>query len=177
MSTFALRKRLVDIARRDVGRTEITRNRAPWIEKFWPATSYPDGYKNREPYCAAALCYWVQQWLADPEVAIAVCEEYGLLPRQLEKWRPKLARAFDWIDWAKTNRVQMFDDSREHVLHTGDIMVFDMSHIGVVEDDNGKTLVYTVEANTGATGGRDGDGCFTKTRQRSLARRFIRILP
>ena len=177
MSTYDLRKKLPEIARRDVGKLEVTRNRAPWIAKFWPATSYPEGYANREPYCAAALCYWVQQWLADPEVAVAVCEEYGLLPRQLEKWRPKSAGAFNWIDWARANRVQMFDDYVGNILHTGDIMVFDMSHIGVVEDDNGKTLVYTVEANTGATGGRDGDGCFAKTRQRSLARKFIRILP
>jgi hypothetical protein len=177
MNTFALRKELVNIALLDVGKMEITRNRAPFIRDYWPATTYPDGYVDRQPYCAAAVCRWVQMWLAIPKVAVAVCEEYGLRPSQLESWRCKSARAFDWIDWAKEKKVLVFNDSREHVLHTGDIMVFDMSHIGVVKDDNGATLVYTVEANTGATGGRDGDGVFEKTRQRSLARRFIRILP
>ena len=177
MSTLALRKRLVSIARRDVDKLEVSRNRAPWIKKFWPATSYPEGYAVRAAYCAAAMCYWVQEWLKDPEVATAVCEEYGLLPKQLEKWRPKTAGAFKWEDWADDKGVYKFNDSPSNVLHTGDIMIFDMSHIGVVEDDNGKTLVYTVEANTGAAGGRDGDGCFAKTRQRSLAKKFIRILP
>lgn len=123
------------------------------------------------------MCYWVQQWLLLPEVAVAVCEEYSLLPKQLEKWRPKTAGAFKWQDWADEKGVEIFTDSPSNVLHTADIMIFDMSHIGLVYNDNGKTLVYTVEANTGATGGRDGDGCFEKTRQRSLAKRFLRILP
>ncbi len=173
MSTYHLRKKLVDIARADVGRVEASRNRADWIQKYWPATSYAEGYANREPYCAAAVCYWVQQWLKDAEVAAAL----GKTPAQLEQWRCKSAAAFGWIDWANKRGVESFNDSQEHALHTGDIMVFDMSHIGIVTDDNGKTLVYTIEANTGATGGRDGDGCFAKTRQRSLARRFLRILP
>lgn len=173
MSTLALRQRLVDIAMRDANKTEVTRNRAPWIAKYWPATSYPDGHTNREPYCAAAVTYWVSEWLKDPEVAKAL----GKTPAQLESWRCKSARAFDWMTWADKKGVHSFDDNPGHQLHTGDIMVFDMSHIGIVTGDDGKNLVRTIEANTGATGGRDGDGCFAKVRQRSLARRFIRILP
>ena len=67
-------------------------------------------------------------------------------------------------------------DAQKNVLHTGDIMVFDMSHIGIVFDDYG-TRVKTIEANTGATGGRDGDGIFEKDRPREIARDFIRLLP
>jgi hypothetical protein len=175
MSTLALRERLVEIAERDVGGLETSRNRGPAIRKFWPATNYPDGYANREPYCAAAVCYWVQQWLADSKVAVAVCEQYGLLPSKLNAWRCKSAAAFGWIDWAKRHDVAVLSDSSLNRLRVGDIMVFDMSHIGIVTDDAGNT-VYTIEANTGATGGRDGDGIFTKSRHRSLARGFIRIL-
>lgn len=175
MSTYDLRKRLVTIASRDVGQMETSRNQGPAIRKFWPATNYPDGYRNREPYCAAAVAYWVREWLKDPEVAIAVCEQYDILPSKLEAWRCKSAAAFGWLDWAKKRNVHTLSDSILNTLHTGDLMVFDMSHIGIVSDDS-KQLVYTIEANTGATGGRDGDGIFQKSRQRPLARAFIRIL-
>lgn len=141
------------------------------MKKFWPATSYPEGYKNREPYCAAAVCYWLQQWLAIPEVRAAL----NLTPTQAEAWRCKSARAFDWPLWAsKKKGVQVLD--KHAILHTGDIMVFDMSHIGLVITDS-EGIVETLEANTGATGGRDGDGIFVKKRARSMARCFIRILP
>ncbi len=175
MSTFALRQRLVTIAARDVGSVETSRNQGPAIRKFWPATSYPEGYKQRQPYCAAAVCYWVQQWLADPEVAVAICEQYDILPRNLNAWRCKSAAAFGWLEWAKKKGVQVLSDSALNTLHTGDLMVFDMSHIGIVGDDSGNN-VYTIEANTGAGGGRDGDGIFQKTRHRTLARGFIRLL-
>lgn len=175
MSTFDLRKRLINIASQDVGQLETSRNQGPAIKKFWPATSYPEGYRERQPYCAAAVCYWVREWLKDTEVAVAVCEQYDILPRNLHNWRCKSAAAFGWLDWAKRREVQTLSDSMLNTLHTGDIMVFDMSHIGIVADDS-KQLVYTIEANTGASGGRDGDGIFQKARQRPLARAFIRIL-
>lgn len=171
MNTLHLRQKLVEIARKDVGQIETSRNQGPAIKKFWPATSYPGGYANREPYCAAAVCYWVQQWLKIPEVAKA----FGRTPAQLEAWRCKSAAAFGWLDWANKKGVITFDDDPNHVLHTGDIFVFDMSHIGVVCDDH-KDEVFTIEANTGPAGGRDGDGIWNKSRNRSLARRFIRLL-
>lgn len=68
------------------------------------------------------------------------------------------------------------DDSPEHVLHTADIVTFDMSHVGIVANDEGP-LIYTIEGNTDGAGSRDGGGVFAKTRQRSFARKFIRILP
>ncbi len=172
MSTFAIRQKLIDIARKDVGKKEVTRNRAPFITAYWPDTSYPEGYQNREPYCAAAVCHWVAQWLRLPEVAAA----FGKTVVQLETWRCKSARAFDWQDWARSKGLLVMNDSPENVLHTGDIMVFDMSHIGLVVDDY-DDRVKTIEANTGATGGNDGDGVWEKDRPRSLAKCFIRLLP
>jgi len=171
MSTLDLRQKLIDIAAKDVGALESSRNRGPQINKFWSATTYPDGYIDRQPYCAAAMCYWVREWLRDPAVAAAL----SMKPGYTEAWRCKSARAFDWIDWARRREVQILSDAPENRLRVGDIMVFDMSHIGVVEDDKG-SKVYTIEANTGANGGRDGDGVFRKVRDRSLARAFIRIL-
>ena len=173
MSTLAIRQKLVEIAARDVGQIETSRNHGLAIKKFWPATSYPDGYANREPYCAAAVCYWVQQWLKLPEVAAA----FGKSITQLEAWRCKSAAAFGWLDWARAKGVTILSDSPVNVLHTGDIMVFDMSHIGIVTDDHpDENTVDTIEANTGPSGGRDGDGIWRKIRPRRVARGFIRLL-
>ena len=171
MSTLHLRQRLTEIAARDVGQMETTRNQGPAIAKFWTATSYAEGYANREPYCAAAVCYWVREWLRDADVLAAM----GRTAEQAARWRCRSARAFDWLDWAATRGVRTLSDSAASVLHTGDIVVFDFSHIGIVENDNG-SRIYTIEANTGASGGRDGDGIFRKDRPREVARRFIRLL-
>lgn len=172
MSTLHLRQRLIDIAGRDVGQKETSRNRGEAIKKFWPATSYPKGYANREPYCAAAMAYWVREWLKDPEVL----EALKLTPARAEVWRCKSARAFEWIPWAAKKGLLVMDHWQGHELHTADIMVFDISHIGLVCDDS-KTRVMTLEANTGnGENNRDGDGIWKKSRERIAARAFIRML-
>jgi hypothetical protein len=171
-ANFLIRKLLVDIAALDVGQMEVTRNRGPAIKKFWPATSYPDGYNNREPYCAAAVAYWVQQWLRDPLVVQAM----SMSPSQLERWRCKSARAFDWLDWAKKGKLRVFGESEYEDVKLGDIMVFDMSHIGIVTGRLGKNIL-TIEANTGEQGTRDGEGIFRKSRPYTLTKAFISLLP
>lgn len=171
MSTLSLRKKLVEIAKRDVGQIETTRNHGEFIKKFWPATSYHEGYEERQPYCAAGVCYWVREWLKDPAVLSAL----GMSAVEAENWRCKSAAAFGWTNWAKEKGLLVMGDAAANVLHTGDIMVFDISHIGIVDTDEGD-LIYSVEANTGATGSRDGEGVFYKTRHRSEAKNFIRII-
>lgn len=167
--TLEIREELIQIALRDRGKTEVTHNQGEWIEKFWPATSYPDGYENEEPYCAAAMCYWVREWVQLGEVQ----EAFGHDEETLENWRPKSAAVFDWEDWADDKGVPIL--SRDAVLHTGDIMIFDCSHIGVVWTDKGDNIL-TVEANTGPEGEREGDGCYVKLRSRYEARSFLRLL-
>ncbi len=171
MSTLALRQSLVEIARRDVGKVEVTRNRAPFIARYWPATSYPNGHADRQPYCAAAVCYWVREWLALPDVLAAL----KMTPAQAERWRCKSARAFDWLDWAAARKLEVLSDRPTERLRVGDIMIFDVSHAGIVRDDDAKG-VYTIEANTGNGSVRDGDGCFERVRPRSAARAFIRLI-
>jgi hypothetical protein len=52
-----------------------------------------------------------------------------------------------------------------------------MSHIGIVAvPSTGSQALTTIEANTGPSGSRDGDGCWQKYRQRSFARGFIRLI-
>ena len=47
MSTLHLRQRLVYIAKDDVGKIESSRNQGAAMKRYWPATSYPEGYANR----------------------------------------------------------------------------------------------------------------------------------
>lgn len=183
--TLPIRRRLIEIASRDIGQLETSRNQGPAIKKFWSATSYPDGYANREPYCAAAVCYWVQQWLRIPEVVQSfvasgkspVVKEATAL--WLEKWRCKSARAFDWIDWARKNKLKCINiDRLDHeTLLMGDIVVFDFSHIGIFVMDT-KTRMTTIEANTssGESGSQsDGQGIFQRNRPKEVAKFVIRL--
>lgn len=68
-----------------------------------------------------------------------------------------------------------FDDNSSHVLHTADIMVFDIHHIEIVVDDDAD-LVKTIGYNTGSNV-RDGEGCIEQWRKRKEAQMFIRLLP
>ena len=171
MSTLAIRQALVEIARRDVGKVEVTRNRAPWIAKYWPATTLPNGHADRQPDCAAAVCYWVREWLALPDVRAAL----KVTPTGAERWRCKSPAAFGWLDWANARRLDVLSDSPTERLRVGDLFIFDVSHIGIVQGDD-TTGVYTLEANTGNGSVRDGDGCFERKRDRSAARAFIRLI-
>lgn len=181
MSTFKLRQKLIDIARLDVNRVEVTKNTAPWIAKFWPATHYPSGMKDRAPYCAAAACYWVREWLKLPDVLKAL----KMTPAQAEAWRCKSASVYkaddSWLNWGrKTPGVQVLP--RASILHTGDIVIYKApgySHLEVVVDDDGGTTgpLIAIGANTDAGGSQDGEGCFEKPRLRNKVQNFIRLLP
>lgn len=173
MSNFPLRTRLVHIARADRDKVEVTKNTAPWIRKFWPATTYPTGMANQEPYCAAAVAYWVKQWLTDPEVLKA----FGMSPATAEAWRCKDASVAGWSKWAKTKGLQLLPP--RSFLRRADLVIYDYSHIELVTDDDG-TLTgpfVAIGANTNAAASRDGEGCFEKPRNRARVKHFIRLLP
>lgn len=168
------RQLLIDVAYTDLNKVEVTRNRAPWIEKLWTATTYPDGMRNREPYCAAGDCWVLKEWIARLSALGELKKTLGMTGSEAERWRCKSARAFGWEDWAKAKGLKILPDTAKNVPK-GAFMVFDMSHIGIVETDL-VNMVSTIEYNTGATGGRDGDGCFQKTRAKSLAKCFIVVI-
>jgi hypothetical protein len=174
MTAQDARELLISIALTDLNKTEVTRNRAPWIAKYWPSTNYGDGIADRAPYCAAAMCWVLQEWIKRLRDAGELKATTGMTGVQAEAWRCKSAAAFGWQDWAKKKGVSILPDTAKNVPK-GAFMVFDMSHIGIVTSDLGKS-VTTVEMNTGATGGRDGDGCFAKTRDKSLAKCFIVVI-
>jgi len=164
----------LEIARRDLGKTEESRNRAPWIAKFWPSTSYGmEAYQKREPYCAAAVASWLNLLGRELAEKGLFRSSFGMTLKQFERWRCKSARAFDWRDWARSKGLQVLPETATAMK--GDIIVFDFSHIALIEKDLGKRGFTTVEANTNVEGSREGDGCWAKTRARSLAQVIIRL--
>jgi hypothetical protein len=175
MDAIIARQALVDIAARDVGKTEVTSNRAPWLAHYWPETSYPDGYAERAPYCAAAMCYWLATWGRLLAQHGKLRDTMGMSLVSYEQWRCKYAGAWRWQEWALKRGLLILPDTAPPMM--GDIMIFDMSHIGLVERVAKKGRVNTIEANTGPSGGRDGDGVWRKDREQSLARAFIRVIP
>jgi hypothetical protein len=166
-------KLFLEIAMRDVGKSEVTRNRAPWIAKYWPTTTYPNGHTNREPYCAAAVCYWLASLGRELAEQGLFRSSFGMTLAQFESWRCKSALAFGWRDWARKKGLQLLGENEKALC--GDIIVFDFSHVGIIAEDRGKHGFLTVEANTNTAGSREGDGCWQKTRVRALAQVIIRL--
>jgi hypothetical protein len=83
------------------------------------------------------------------------------------------------VNWArqKSGRVSILTEDAKAM--PGDIVVFDFSHVGIIERDSGDAFL-TIEGNTNGAGDRDsstGDGVWRKVRQRSLARNLLRIHP
>jgi len=172
VSTYEIRTKLVEIARLDRDKVEVTKNTAPWIAKLWPATSYPTGMANREPYCAAGVAYCLREWLKLPDVLAAL----QMTPEQSEKWRCKSAAVREWVKWAKTKKLRILPANC--ILKRGDIAIYSYSHIEIVTDDDNTTKgpFVAIGFNTNASASRDGEGCFEKPRTRTKIECFIRIL-
>lgn len=164
--------RLLAIAQAEIGtREEGGNNRGTRIRQYQQATDLPPG---AWPWCAAFVCWTLQQWLQEPDAA-----EWLRLTRSPSEWRPRTALAYGFVPWAKARprTTSIFTDKDQ--AQPGDLVTFDFSHVGIVLEDDGKTLI-TVEGNTNFSGTRDseaGDGVWRKIRPKSLARNFIRIHP
>ena len=173
MSTYELRKKFIEIARLDKNRVEESKNQAPWIKKLWLSTSYPQGYDDRAPYCAAGIAYCLQQWLQYSDV----CEALGKSHDEAERWRCKSAAAFAWQEWAENKNIQILP--KYCILHTADIVIYSYSHIELVTNDDSTNTgpFVAIGYNTNAAGSREGEGCFEKPRSRDKVKCFIRILP
>jgi len=177
--TYSIRNKLIEIARGDVGKREVTHNRAPWIAKLWTATNYAEGMADRQPYCAAGVAYCLREWGKIPEVLDAL----KMTPTQFEKWRCKSASVFsadyNWVDWARDKGLT-FINPKTGNFHAGDLLVYKYSHIEIYVTDDATLApdgIMAIGYNTDDAAGRDGDGCFEKPRARSKLLHVIRILP
>ena len=154
---------LVEIAETQLGITESSKNHGDGIAKYWEATNYPDGYANREPYCAAAVC-----WIVREAMGSSIAWSFK---------RPKTATAFGFEEWS------LAQDASTHTkknprgdIQPGDIVIFKFSHVGIAATPADKGGHFKcIEANTGPNGERDGDGVWKKTRHIDLVRSRIRF--
>lgn len=181
MSTTATRQKFVDIAKSQVGVREVPRdsNTGAMIREYQAATNLNG---TGWPWCAAFVCWCVRDWGKDPEVLAALKMD---APR-FEQWRPKTAAAYGFDGWALSRGLMVVNENQNVtrtglgnlILHTGDIVTYDFSHVGIIYDDTeGGRLMHTIEGNTDEAGSREGGGVYLKTRARSLARTIIRLLP
>jgi hypothetical protein len=154
-----LQDHIVQIALSQVGVREASENNTGVdIVKYQKATWLEP---NDWPWCAAFTA-WVLQM---------ACKNSG---RSDVKLCPD-ASAYGWEKWGKKHGWLLLPETEP--CKPGDFVTFDFSHIGIVVEDKGKTIV-TVEGNTNGKGERDsvtGDGVWKKERVRSLVKTFIRI--
>lgn len=165
---------IVTIARTEatLGIVETSRNQGPGIEKYWHATSYPLGYLQRQPWCAAAMCY----------VLLKAMElHYGKTTAPFDHCR--WAAVNGWPKWAAKEPGWKVLDPAVSRVRAGDFVCFDFNgrekeggtHIGVaVSDEDASGTFETAEGNTDSEGSREGNGYFLKTRTRKGVFAIIR---
>lgn len=165
---------LVDIAAAQVGvREEGGNNCGAKIREFQKAT---DLKPAAWPWCAAFVDWCLREWLSKP----AALAWLNLQISTPEQWRPKTAQAYGLLDWARSRPKTTIILPEDVRAKAGDIVLFDFSHVGIVEYDTGAGQILTLEGNTNGRGDRDsatGDGVWRKTRPKTIVRNFIRLRP
>lgn len=160
------RMALVTAAASQIGVHETSRNAAPELIKYWQASDYPTGMRDRQPWCAAFVAWVVftaMKW--EPLLALG------------DRTRPRSAAVKQWLLWSlsSSNGCQVFGPHDPLVKPApGDIVIFTFSHIGIVEKFTGKT-VQTIEGNTDDEGSREGIKVCRRTRRMAECKTFIRL--
>lgn len=162
--------KLVALALAEVGtREEGGNNCGKEIVEYQKATWLEPG---PWPWCAALQCWLMREWLKDPET----CFSLNIPPGKEEEWRCKDASAFGWEKWAKSKGLMVLPETVP--AKTGDIVIFDFSHIGLVVKDQIGSFIDCCEGNTNGKGDREsttGDGVWLKKRNHTLAKCYIRF--
>lgn len=164
---------LVAIAAGQVGVGESPRgsNRGEALKKFFASDDYkPAGKDEGYPWCASFVCWCVQQWLA-----------LGAKSR-FRIDAPRTARAFGFIDWARTQRAVQYITAHELKTNRyrpapGDIVVFECSHVALCSRPAPKGYVTTIDGNTDPAGGREGYEVAIKTRSIASVKCVLRLIP
>lgn len=152
---------LVQVANGQIGVHETSRNRGPGIEKYWGATTYPEGHDERQPWCAAFACWCLRE---------AIIRRWGDEAAAPFK-RCRSARAYGWIEWARLEpRADVVPGPRP-----GDIVVYNFSHIGIVLEYRGGSDFSAIEGNTDDAGGNEGVEVAVRRRQIKQVRAFLRL--
>ncbi len=145
---------------------EKSKNHGDGISKYWQATSYKTGYQNREPYCAAFVCWVVRE--AFKEAGLKETAGFRL---------PTTARAWGFEHWSlDQDETTNTKKSPRGDIQRGDLIVFTFSHIGIaLGHPDTKGHFATIEANTDGKGSAEGDGVYEKIRHIDLVKCRIRF--
>jgi hypothetical protein len=152
-------KSIASIAAVDIGLEElpIGSNHGPDLQKFFKADDLDiDGKTDGYPWCAAAVSFWTQEFLKKNNIA-------SVKP-------PRIAAVRLFEEWAKKNSLPISNTPKKN-----SIVVFNFSHIGVVEgvDDYGN--VVCIEGNTNDDGSREGYEVCRKHRNPDSCKFFIHL--
>lgn len=154
-------KKFISAAQSQVGVKEVGgNNKGAEIVKYQQSTwLLPAAWA----WCSAFVCWCMKEAIETTS--------------KTSEWRCRDASAFGWIAWAKKHGVYITDE--KELAKAGDIVVFDFSHVGIVEKDQIDTnFIETIEGNTNGKGERDseaGDGVWRKKRHKTIVRAYIRL--
>jgi hypothetical protein len=150
-------KSIASIAAVDIGLKElpIGSNHGPDLQKFFKADDLEiDGKTDGYPWCAAAVSFWTQEYLKQfPDSKVKP---------------PRIAAVRLFRDWAEKNGLVVSEKPRKN-----SIVVFQISHIGVVEFVNDDGSVDCIEGNTNDDGSREGYEVCRKERRPNFCKFFI----
>jgi len=164
VSGGTIAERIVEVAKTQLFIRETEgQNHGPGIEKLWSATTLTDGYRDRQPYCAAGVCWTIR------EAFKGIVTPFKL---------PTTPAAYGFDTWAEENDGKGVKAKvKPQEARAGDIVVFkQFSHVGIVIGRTDDGQLRTIEYNTDSAGGREGSGCMEKVRSLSLVRSIHRIL-
>lgn len=158
---------LAEIAAAYLGATEAPGNRAgsdPRMQEIFASDDYaPKGQTDGYPWCCAFVSMCVQKLIV----------RSPFYPFLLPPKTPSV-HLFH-TQWAASQNCLVFSPSEANEPpHTGDIVIFKFSHIGIVESAH-TAAVTTIEGNTNEAGGREGTSVQRKHRPFTLIRAFIRL--
>jgi hypothetical protein len=158
---------LADIARPYLGATEAPGNRMgtdPRMREIFESDRYaPEGRTDGYAWCCAFVSMCVQKLIARSPFYASVTPPYT---PSVSHFRTQ---------WAPSQNCLIFPpgDPAE-APHTGDIVVFTFSHIGIVESVQ-PSSVTTLEGNTNEAGSREGTSVQRKHRPFAQVRSWIRL--
>jgi len=141
-------------------------NKGKALQPFFDADNYdPNGPKPGDDgyaWCAAFVCFCVYQAVKDYRVTFK---------------RPVTPGAWDYERWCREqDNSVMLKKPHKGDIKRGDIVIFNISHIGIAVSDAANGSVMTVEGNTNQAGSREGDGVYKKIRSLSGIRSRIRFV-
>lgn len=146
------------LAAKEVGVREKGTNLGARVEEYQTADDLGGG---GYAWCASFIC-----WLIREAIKGGASVPFS---------RPTTALAYGFGPWAENK--PGVKHLKSGPVKRGDIIMFrDFSHVALAIGDERNGIIPTIEGNTNASGGREGDGVYKRNdRSRSSLRGFVRF--